>query len=449
MRCYVLFASSLWLLVAMTSTLLRAFPVVEPAASFLLSEAGCGRATAYHESSKIITWQGRTHVTWLDTPAEGFRVQIRTLDHATGQWSPMYTIGDAADNHGGPALTIDGQGYLHVIYYSHHHPFRYRRSVRPNDASEWGPVEEFGFHLTLPAVLCAPDGTLILTARRSYEDKPWELEFWTKPPGEKWTRRGPVLSSRHPGYVQFAASMAWAPDNRRLFLSYRIYEMPGYDNKNTDAITQVGCITCPDAGHTWTKLNGALLSLPATIDTLEAIVTCDSREGRIADAAGMAVSPAGVPHVAYSVRTQEAANAFLATPLPEGGWRHLQLNRFLPPDLRNWAVHLLGQGGVIFTKTGQPRVVASVLNYNFGEEAWGHPSNTLMQFSSTDGGRTFMAQVLTPLGGVTASWLANLERPTGFNEIPVHPGMIYTEGTAGTGLGDILRNKVWWRTLSE
>ncbi|MBK8857217.1 MAG: BNR-4 repeat-containing protein [Opitutaceae bacterium] len=234
--------------------------MVDTAASFLLSEEGCGRATAYHESSKIITSQGRTHVTWLDTPAEGFRVKVRTLEHATGQWSPGYTIGDAADNHGGPALTIDGQGYLHVIYYSHHHPFRYRRSVRPNDASEWGPVEEFGLHLTLPAVVCAADGTLILTARRSYDDKPWELELWNKPPGGKWTRRGPVLSSRHPGYVQFAASMAWAPDHQRLFLSYRIYEMPGYDNKNTDAITQVGCITSPDAGQTWTKLNGSAFS---------------------------------------------------------------------------------------------------------------------------------------------------------------------------------------------
>jgi hypothetical protein len=433
----------------MTATLVGSVSAVDPAASFLLSEEGCGRATAYHESSKIITWQGRTHVTWLDTPEDGFRVRIRTLDHATGQWSPAYTIGDAADNHGGPALTIDGQGYLHVIYFSHHHPFRYRRSLRPNDASAWGPVEEFGLHLTLPAVLCAPDGTLILTARRSYDDKPWELELWTRPPGGNWMRQGPVLRSRKTGYVQFAASMAWAPDRRRLFLSYRIYEMPGYDNKNTDAITQVGCITSPDAGQTWTKLDGTALSLPATIDTLEAIVTCDSREGRIADAAAMAVSPTGVPHVAYSVRTQEAAEAYLATPLPDGGWRHLQLNRFLPTDLRNWAVQLLGQGGVIFTRAGQPLVVASVLKFKFGEEVWGHPSNTLVQFSSTDGGRTFSARALTPPDRAVARWLANLERPTGCNEIPHRPGMIYTEGGAGAGLGDLLRNRVWWRVLDE
>ncbi|MBK8857216.1 MAG: hypothetical protein IPN11_05855 [Opitutaceae bacterium] len=104
---------------------------------------------------------------------------------------------------------------------------------------------------------------------------------------------------------------------------------------------------------------------------------------------------------------------------------------------------------MIFTRTGQPLIVASALNCNFGEEAWGHPSNTLVQFDSPDGGRTFMARALTPPDGATARWLANLERPTGFNETPAQPGMIYTEGTAGAGLGDILRNKVWWRVLHE
>jgi len=50
---------------------------------------------------------------------------------------------------------------------------------------------------------------------------------------------------------------------------------------------------------------------------------------------------------------------------------------------------------------------------------------------------------------VTARWLANLERPTGCNEIPEHPGMIYTEGVSGGGLVDMLRNKVWWRVLDQ
>lgn len=427
-------------------TSLTTASAAEAAAPFLLSAEGSGRATAYLESGKIVTFQGKTHVAWLDTPAEGFRIRVRTLDHATGQWSPPYTVGEAADNHGGPALAVDAQGYLHIVYFSHHHPFRYHRSLRPNDASAWGPMEEFGIHLTYPTLLCAADGTLILSARRSYDDQPWELELWTKAPGAAWTQQAPVLRSRKPGYSQFAASMAWAPDHRRLFLSFRIYEMPGYDNKVMDAITMVGCITSPDAGRTWTRLDGTPLGLPATIDTLEAIVTCDSREGRIADTGSMAVSPDGRPYVTYSIRTQEAAAAYLASPLPDGkGWRHLELNRFLPAALRNWALVL--QGGVVFKPSGQPVVVCTALDYPFGAESWGHPTNTLVQFDSSDGGRTFAAKILTPLDRKTPRWLPNLEKAGGFNEMPEHPGLVYTEGDAGAGLGDILRNRVWWRTL--
>ena len=130
-------------------------------APFLLSATGSGRASAYLESGKIITFRGRTHVTWLDTPPEGFRIKIRTLDHASGQWSSAVTVGEAVDNHGGPALTVDAAGYLHIVYFSHHHPFRYHRSVRPNDAGEWGEMEQFGRDLTYPTLLCAPDGTLV------------------------------------------------------------------------------------------------------------------------------------------------------------------------------------------------------------------------------------------------------------------------------------------------
>ena len=84
---------------------------------FLLSSEGSGRATAYLESPKIISFEGKTHVAWLDSPTEGFRIRIRTLDQKTGVWSKTYTVGVAQDNHGGPALTIDGEGYLHIVYY--------------------------------------------------------------------------------------------------------------------------------------------------------------------------------------------------------------------------------------------------------------------------------------------------------------------------------------------
>ena len=77
----------------------------------ILSETGCGRATAYAETNKIVTWHDKTHVAWLDSVAEGFRVRVRTLDRNAGTWSSVHTVGEAYDNHGGPALTVDSKGY--------------------------------------------------------------------------------------------------------------------------------------------------------------------------------------------------------------------------------------------------------------------------------------------------------------------------------------------------
>ena len=56
--------------------------------SFLLSTVGCGRATGYAESNKIVTQGDLTHVAWLDSPPEGFRVRVRTLNRRSGQWLP-------------------------------------------------------------------------------------------------------------------------------------------------------------------------------------------------------------------------------------------------------------------------------------------------------------------------------------------------------------------------
>ena len=97
-------------------------------------------------------------------------MRVRTLDRRTGDWSPTATVGEAYDNHGGPALTIDSSGFLHIVYYPHHHAMRYRKSKRPNDASEWGEEVLIGEGLTYPTFVCGQDDTLYLSGRRRFRD---------------------------------------------------------------------------------------------------------------------------------------------------------------------------------------------------------------------------------------------------------------------------------------
>ena len=150
-----------------------------------LSRQGCGRASGYAEANKIVTAKNRTHVAWIDSAPEGFRVRVATLNRTTGKWSPTYTVGQAKDNHGGPALTIDSDGYLHNAYFPHHDPFRYRRSKRPHDASEWEEEIQFGERLTYPTMICGADTTLYFTARRSFSDRPWFVDASRTPDREK------------------------------------------------------------------------------------------------------------------------------------------------------------------------------------------------------------------------------------------------------------------------
>ena len=409
--------------------------------AFSLSTEGSGRATAYVESPKIISHDGRTHVAWLDSPAEGFRVRIQSLDRASGQWSETWTIGEATDNHGGPALTVDHEGYLHVLYYSHHHPFRYRRSVRPNDASKWTDFEEFGINLTYPALVCARDGTLIMTARRSYEDKPWELELWRKPPGQPWERQGAILRSRHGIYSQFAASLAWGPDHKTLHLGTRIYEMPEEDF--AAALTTVGYLVSPDGGVSWYRNDGESVSLPATADTVDVIASGRGKEKRSLHAGSIAVNDDGKPFLPYGVRIQESSQSYLAFPMDGGGWFNLHLNPFLPARFREWGLFM--HGGIAFGSSGQPTLIGTIMQRPAGEHEWGHPTTEVVVFQSSDGGASFSSEVIDQPDAESPRWMPNIERPTGFNEMPPYPSFIYTDGVRGDTLDDQLSNRVLWK----
>jgi hypothetical protein len=75
---------------------------------------------------------------------------------------------------------------------------------------------------------------------------------------------------------------------------------------------------------------------------------------------------------------------------------------------------------------------------------WGHPSTEIVRFQSTDGGASFEGEVLGLPDPSTPRWMPNIERPTGFNEMPLNPGFLYTDGVRGDGLDDQLDNQIWF-----
>ena len=398
----------------------------------LLSEHGCGRATAYADANKIITLQDKTHVAWLDSIAEGFRVRTRTLDRKTNQWSPTYTVGEAYDNHGGPALTVDSLGYLHIVYYPHHHPFRYRRSVRPNDASEWGDEIQLGERCTYPTMVCGSDDTLYLTGRENRGDQPWYVNLYIKPPNAPWGEPIPLFQDDKGGYVRFQQALLWGQDHRTLHLTLWIFD----ENR---AYT-VGYLRSPDSGRTWERADGAPVLLPATRETVTLIDTKhrDLRFGSIA------VDGESTPYVLYSTCPSFAlpSQAWVVWLDGAGKWCRRSLTDELPKEWKGWSLAM--DGAIHIAPDGRIFIVLALMKpETVSEGNWGHKSAEIVGMQASDIRGKFSVGLLSKPDMTVPHWLPNLERPTGHNRVDV-PGVMYTAGVAGEGCDDILSNAVYW-----
>lgn len=403
----------------------------------LLSSVGCGRATGYSEANKIITIDGRTHVAWLDSPKEGFRVRVATLDRRSGKWSRTYTLGDAYDNHGGPAMTCDSEGHLHMVYYPHHHPFRYRRSKRPNDASEWEDEIQFGERLTYPTLVCGADDTLYLTARRSHKN-PWWVELWEKKPGRNWTKVGPVMDSRHKGYAHFQESLNWGPDHRTLHLCCRFHELT--TGKNYGRLQTVGYMKSRDFGRTWRRSDDSIIKPPITVDNIEVIARGGVDFKQTLRAGCLAVGPTNEPFLVYSVNAKNKSQTFLATTHSRGSWDRLNLNDRLPAEWKSF--NLVMSGGLAFDHRGVLHGVAQLQTGPQNHKIWGDPTNEIVAFQKSGASVKFRA--ISAFDKKTSHWLPSIERPTGHNLIKGRPGIIYTGGPAGEKNTDLLNNRVFW-----
>lgn len=407
----------------------------------LLSSEGCGRATGYAEANRIVSSAGKTHAAWLDSSSKGFRVRIATFDRKSGRWSKTYTVGGAKDNHGGPALTIDSEGYLHIVYFTHHDPFRYRRSRRPNDASEWEEEIHFGQRLTYPTLVCGRDDTLYLTARRSFSDRPWQVELWEKRPDHDWAHVGPLLTSRHKGYAHFQESLAWGRDHRTLHLCCRFHELS--DKSSYGRLQTVAYMQSDDFGRTWKRSDGSLLTHPITPENVEIIEKGGVDAERTLRAGCLAVSPSGKPYLLYSVVENEKGESWIATPDESGGWKRVRLNDHLPDKWKS--LNLIMAGGLSTDRAGTLHGVAQLQTGPRRGKSWGDPTNEVVAFQFTGQGDVRF-KAISQFDENRSHWLPSIERPTGHNQVNSPPAILFTAGPPGKANTDLLKNRVYFYT---
>ncbi len=407
----------------LASTLLGA----SPAPPALLSTAASTRATAYPMSNKLVTRDGRLHVAWLEANSHSV---IRTLDLASGEWSDTVDLGPGHDNHAGPALTIDRDGYLHVLFGAHHHPFTYRRSLRPNDSSEWTEPAPVGELLTYPSLVCAPDGTLHLTARGG--PAPFRLVYHRKPPGGEWSPRVTIVDPEiPPGYTQYDNHLA-VDARGRLHLAFHIY-----DEHQRKAGKIAGYLRSDDGGESWGHADGTPVTLPATretVDLLEHDADLDCRVG------GMALDADGNPFIAVHHSAGRGQTPWLWH--HDGGrWRA----RDLGPEVRAAVPGCFSAANpsTSITTDGTLYIAVPVAAV---PGAWGHPSEEVVLLTSRDGGATFESVLISTPDPALPNWLPNLERNTGWNPV-TRPHLLYTRGGPGTNNREPLPTEVYLLTL--
>ena len=448
----------------------------------LISSRGCERATT-GTGNKIIAHEGKTHVAWLDSTEEGFFARIRTLDRETGAWSPTYTLGTANGNHGRPAITIDSKGYLHTVYGVHHDTVPYRRSVRPNDASEWTEEKTFGGGVTYPTLICGPDGTLHMTGRQGWDG----VAMYAKPPDRDWESRGLITRIEEGccSYAAFHSGLAWSPDHQVLHLSSSSYQSKTEKSNRWGTIQSANYMCSIDFGRTWQRADGTPIDLPATSKTMDVLAGDESLDPKpgIRNQGALVVDSTGRPYVVYLRYNMEPpGQAFMVTPDGNGAWQHLPLQEAVQRQWPGYAV-VNCRSGMTITEDD---VICIVLGIQPREhpvakkerELWGKPYeyaadgystneenarlsaesaglwarenpglNKVAWLETRDGGRTFTARrPLNPEPGTIVSQ-PSLEMPTGFNRIPAgsYPAFLYFTGPARNAEPDeVIDNDVYY-----
>lgn len=261
----------------------------------LVSTAGSSGATGNTGGNKIIETEDFIFVTWLGVGRENFEVLINRYEKYSKTWSrPVVVATNLADNHASPALLLDSEQYLHIVFSGHHSPFYYRKSVKPLEIDRWSVTEKVGEELTYPAFTIDCNDNLYLVGRARYSlvkesMNIWTLQYFSKKKGGEWSPAKEILQSNYEkwkaerrklsafyGYVAWNQSLRMGPDCQTLHLAFRNWEYLPAD-LNANYATEkgagayfVGYMYSDDGGGSW-KAGEKTLELPANPQTVEII----------------------------------------------------------------------------------------------------------------------------------------------------------------------------------
>lgn len=226
--------------------------------------------------SSLVSRGSKVHVAWAEATdpqenAPGVPTFAATYDRETKTLGPPMLAGygpPANDVHNTPCITMDSQGYLHLLIGTHGRTFKYVRSLQPNDVGGgWTEAEDIGPGLrqTYVGLVCDQNDVLHLAFRLWYDDRAYfpaghyaTLAYMSKRPGEAWSKPQPLVVAPFSEYSVFYHRLT-IDRASRLFLSYD-YWSTFWFYRTDHWGTRRALMMSPDAGKTW--------QLPAMDDLL-------------------------------------------------------------------------------------------------------------------------------------------------------------------------------------
>ncbi len=216
--------------------------------------------------STVVSRGQKVHVAWgaATDPEEkvpGVPTYCVTYDAETGELGPPALLGygpPANDVHNSPSITMDREGYLHVLIGTHGRPFHHCRSRQPNDAgSGWTEPLTAGESLnqTYIGMVCTADGTLHVVYRLWQWGEPFPnsshatLAYQRKRPGQGWEQPRILVRAAFSEYSVFYHRLT-IDHGGRLFISYDYWSTHWF-YRNDHVGNRRTVLMSPDGGETW------------------------------------------------------------------------------------------------------------------------------------------------------------------------------------------------------
>ncbi len=420
----------------------------ETGVGVVISSVGSERATT-GAGNKIVTFEGKTHVVWQKSAKRGYYNKIRTYDHATSEWSKEVTLNQGVDNHARPVITVDSEGYLHVVMSGHNSTVTYRRSLRPNDASEWRPTEEAGAG-TYPSIACGRDDTIFVAVRAKGQKG---ADLYVRPKNGEWKTRARIVkrADEYSGYAGFSTGLT-VDRHGVLHAICNVYE------GKSGAHQAVCYMRSRDNAATWETAGGKTVAVPARPEQMDLLLDDSTPRPKVVtwpwinSRGNIATDSAGRPYVAFVSHVEKPGEVILATSERNGDWtrRTVTAAERAFPNMRpigvcatlsiasDDSIYLLLELTPLDDGWVQGKPLRETV---FREE----PVKRLVLLGSRDRGKAFDVRSVVAPG--TMFNMANMERPTGVNVLPAGrtPPIIYFDGTCRYPRpGEVINNNVYF-----